>query len=68
MEDEQKGFYVEPKRDCPHLASFSTAVNNVAAGGPCSVCSDPKENWACLTCGSRFCSRYVKVGPLHSIT
>src|SRR5690242_14576154 len=60
--EEPKGFYVEPKEDCPHLDEAYTPNEDEVAGssGPCKVCGDEKENWACLTCNMKFCSRYVK--------
>jgi NAD-dependent SIR2 family protein deacetylase len=59
----QTGFYVEPKTDCPHIAKrkhFSPNIEAIASNGPCEVCAHEVENWACLACSKRFCSRYVK--------
>ena len=68
MDDDQKGFYVEPKRDCPHIdASYTPSVHALASPGPCASCADEQENWACLTCSKRFCSRYVNVSVTHSL-
>lgn len=27
---------------------------------PCLGCKEENENWACLTCGGVYCSRYIK--------
>lgn len=65
FDEEKTGFYVTPKLDCPHIAQHvrcnasKEALKAVAALGPCETCHDPKENWACLQCGKKFCSRYV---------
>jgi mono-ADP-ribosyltransferase sirtuin 6 len=65
FEEAKTGFYVEPKLDCPHIAQHvkcnasKEALKAVATLGPCDTCHDSKENWACLQCGKRFCSRYV---------
>ncbi|KAL6080520.1 Deacetylase sirtuin-type domain-containing protein [Balamuthia mandrillaris] len=57
----ETGFYVEPKKDCPHLKEFFTPdINKIAANAPCEDCGHRDENWVCLTCSKRFCSRYVK--------
>eukprot|EP01087_Luapelamoeba_hula_P019697 TRINITY_DN6563_c0_g1_i1.p1 TRINITY_DN6563_c0_g1~~TRINITY_DN6563_c0_g1_i1.p1 ORF type:complete len:603 (+),score=91.58 TRINITY_DN6563_c0_g1_i1:91-1899(+) len=65
--DEQKGFYVDPKRDCPHIVTnINTTLYNdtqritqLVGNGRCEDCDHVQENWLCLACGLRFCSRYV---------
>jgi len=59
----QGGFYVDVKRDCPHISSALNKDNmTVDIGIPCSQsqCLNVGENWLCLTCAQVFCSRYVQ--------
>lgn len=65
VEDQQVGFYVEPKTNCPHIAKRKHFIpemdfQTIAANAPCENCGHEVENWVCLACSKRFCSRYVQ--------
>ncbi|KAI8806905.1 hypothetical protein BJ742DRAFT_814774 [Cladochytrium replicatum] len=65
------GFAVEPRSDCVHLALVSNNTDGVQKSvelNSCSKCSDPSENWICLSCTSCFCSRYVNGHMLEHST
>eukprot|EP00696_Hemimastix_kukwesjijk_P014529 gnl/Hemi2/28544_TR9457_c0_g1_i1.p1 gnl/Hemi2/28544_TR9457_c0_g1~~gnl/Hemi2/28544_TR9457_c0_g1_i1.p1 ORF type:complete len:458 (-),score=132.97 gnl/Hemi2/28544_TR9457_c0_g1_i1:220-1593(-) len=75
LANEDRGGYVNPKEDCPHLAAhlsahpirLGTAQSALAAG--CAECEDTSENWICMQCHDVFCSRYVKEHMMvHSAT
>jgi len=56
----QTGFYVIPKRDCPHVQQLKSTpnTNNIDPISNCEVCTK-EENWVCLHCSKVLCSRYV---------
>lgn len=67
QDKEDKGGYVDPKRDCPHMTdmvnrelSIGRARSVLSSGCEAPDCGDASENWMCLQCGKVACSRYVK--------
>lgn len=63
-----RGGFVDPRRDCPHIASAAhmsespLAIMAAAAlvRAPCVDCGDKGERWFCCQCRQVGCSRYVK--------
>lgn len=53
---EDKGGYIDPKRDCPHMAdhinasTFTIGQARELFGAPCVDCGSTKENWVCNHC------------------
>jgi len=62
--NDDKGGYVEPKEDCPHvqynfpwpIENLDNAIKNLG----CAKCSSMREEWICLDCCTVSCSRYVE--------
>lgn len=63
MSTQAKGFSVQPKMNCPHIAPMTEAHDEVPAmprfPAKCARCSEAHETWVCVTCGHVGCSRYV---------
>eukprot|EP01119_Soliformovum_irregulare_P019952 TRINITY_DN6407_c0_g1_i1.p1 TRINITY_DN6407_c0_g1~~TRINITY_DN6407_c0_g1_i1.p1 ORF type:complete len:513 (-),score=158.03 TRINITY_DN6407_c0_g1_i1:26-1564(-) len=64
LDDDEKGFSVEPMSNCPHIKPMfqndPLLWDPVEFGSPCKICKDATECWLCLTCYNTYCSRYVK--------
>jgi hypothetical protein len=62
--DENAGFSVEPKINCPHVGGIAVGstefIKPAWETNTCKSCGDKAENWVCLMCGDTFCSRFVK--------
>ena len=62
-----KNFYINPKKDCPHINDklskiLENALESLGKGlltVPCRRCHNEGENWICLSCQGVYCSRNV---------
>ena len=66
-----KGYAVQFKTDCPHVAASNTSQitlgqlsglsDRLKVSTKCNEnnCEEENENWVCVTCLDYFCSRYV---------
>lgn len=70
LDEEDKGGYIQPVLDCPHLDGLSSspltidlALELLKKG--CHDCGIVKENWVCLTCFAPHCGRYQKKHAAH---
>lgn len=67
-DSEQRGFQIEPKKDCPHFRAqhYENVRQELEKCQKqffelaCKSCKNIGENWICLECVQVFCSRYVK--------
>ncbi len=60
--DDDMGFSVAPKTDCPHVLlpqHYARKMEAIDVKAKCAKCSHTKENWYCLACSQVFCGRYV---------
>lgn len=60
--EDQKGFYVDPKTDCPHLQDHVVLFEDMESicnvHQPCAECGLVGENWLSLEEHKVYCSRY----------
>lgn len=64
LQENEHGFSVLPRRDCPHISSDSFVITDLSWKPSdrmqCAECGTNDEVWVCLRCGWKACGRFIK--------